>query len=238
MENIKITNISLYIEKLNNIIYHILDNNLSAIEIMNYNNFNELEINQDILNDAYLQNYNVKYKLKNILLPSYPNILIDTRKFKKIERILEKKKNIKQDINFKINSDFIGFRIKCDISDIYKIIDLLRNKFDLFFERNSILYEDKYIDIITYCYAYDYKTKYLIELQIGHPFAMYVFERDSFIRDNKNCGLIDLWDNDFYINVKHKLLRDIKYNNYNIVENLKILYKDKEIEKELLNIFI
>jgi hypothetical protein len=45
-----------------------------------------------------------------------------------------------------------------------------------------------------------------IEFQIGHEFASHTFSIDSALRDDPNCGKIDLWKNNFYNDVKDYLL--------------------------------
>ena len=222
-----------YTEKLKNIIDYCKENKLDPNEIMTYSEFNKLDITESILNDAYSKINIVSSKLNFLLNDIKDFYELEVRTCKKINRIHDKIKNIKNDIYFKVNSDFIGFRIKCAIHDIYKIINKLETNFNFFFERNKIIIGNKFTDIITYCYAYDYNTKYIIELQIGHPFGMYVFARDSYIRDNPNSNCIDLWNNNFYVNVRKKILENT---DYNIYDNLQKIYGDCEIEQDLLNV--
>jgi hypothetical protein len=224
-----------YTNELELIIGHIKTYNLMPCDIMTLNDFCKLNITQDILDDAYSKMDIVVEKVNNILFEFKDLYKIETRKCKKIERINKKINKIKSDNNFKINSDFIGIRIKCNITNIYKLIAKLKNNFDLFFERNSILSDGIYKDIITYCYAYDSNTKYLIEFQIGHPFAMYVFTRDSYIRDNPNTNIIDLWSNNFYLNVVNKIIHKF---DYDILDNLNKIYNNKNIEQDLLDILM
>jgi len=204
-------------------------------------------INQEILNDAhdksieFANDYKDKYKYDII-----------TRQLKKMERILIKKEKNNADINFKINSDFSAFRIITEVNDITNKLDDLERYFKeidgLYFSRNTIVKDNdnfyllrnsndltsKYKDIVVYSFGYHPKYKYIMEFQIGHPFASYVFTRDSYLRDNKESDLVDLWDNNFYGKVKDKLLGINTH--INLLDELKELYNGKSIEPELYEI--
>jgi hypothetical protein len=128
----------------------------------------------------------------------------------------------------KVNSDFLAFRIPTRIDNIYEIVDRLSHRFEVLFERNSIidrlshrfevLFERNSIidittgelnDIVTYCFAYDKRIGYLVEFQIGHPFAIATFENDTYLRDNlplNPLNVEDVWKNGFYENVRAKIL--------------------------------
>ncbi len=50
-----------------------------------------------------------------------------------------------------------------------------------------------------------------MEIQVGHPFAVYTFTVDSIIRDKRLEGasvegIVDLWDNGFYSYIKSIIL--------------------------------
>jgi len=94
--------------------------------------------------------------------------------------------------------------------------------------------KSKYKDIVSFSYGYHPKYKYIIEFQIGHPFAFYVFTRDSYLRDNKNSDLVDLWDNNFYQKVKNKLLGN--NTDVDLLTELKNLHGDKPIDPKLYEI--
>jgi hypothetical protein len=100
--------------------------------------------------------------------------------------------------------------------------------------RNSDNIDSKYKDIVVYAFGYHPNYKYIMEFQIGHEFASYVFARDSYLRDNKNAELVDLWKNNFYEKVKNKILGiDTKVNLFDELNNL---YNGKSIETELYQI--
>jgi hypothetical protein len=65
---------------------------------------------------------------------------------KSMERILVKQKENKSDINFKINSDFMGFRINAEVDDIINKSNDLEKYFNdidgLYFMRNPIVKEN------------------------------------------------------------------------------------------------
>ncbi len=41
------------------------------------------------------------------------------------------------DTDFKVNSDFLAFRIPSSIDNIYEIVDRLNYRFEILFEKNS-----------------------------------------------------------------------------------------------------
>lgn len=202
---------------------------------------------QDVLDEANKMSnqFVIDYKEKN-------NYEIIARPAKKMERIIIKKQYNKPDIHFKVNSDFSAFRINTKINDITNKLDDLENYFKningLFFLRNPIIkdnndfyllknYDDfnsKYKDIVVYAFAYHPKYKYIMEFQVGHEFASYVFTRDSYLRDHKNTELIDLWKNNFYEKVKNKILG--VNTEINLLDELNNLYDGKSIEPELYKI--
>lgn len=139
------------------------------------------------------------------------------RPLKTMERIAIKASVNRPDVPFKTNSDLCGFRF--ETTDVYHIKPIMRtiqeavlNAGGMFFIRNSIESPTgKVTDIIQYAFAYVSDIGYIAEIQVGHPFAMYTFTRDSLLRDMRlagqsTTGLVDLWDNDFYGTVKDKIL--------------------------------
>lgn len=179
---------------------------------------------------------NFLYDYKNYIeknnKKSYP---IKKRKVKTLKRINEKKKRNIPDIFFKVNSDLCAFTINCDVHDIKSVInnlqDFVATNNGFGYIRNDIWLENN-LDIVAYYFCYIPKYNFIMEFQIGHPFASYVFSRDSYLRDYPN-SLIDLWKNNFYTNVKNHILG---ISNINITEELTKLYDETEIEPELLNI--
>lgn len=141
-----------------------------------------------------------------------------SRPMKRMARILVKASGTRPDVPFKVNSDLCAFQFKTetvvDISNIMKVIhDTVKKNNGMFFIRNSIQdpITNDYTDIIQYAFVYIPKIGYIAEIQVGHPFVMYTFSRDSLLRDLRlagQCtkGIVDLWDNDFYDAVKQYIL--------------------------------
>lgn len=205
------------------------------------------EINQDVLNEANELSKQFMTDYKKIY-----NYEITSRPVKKIERILIKQQRTTSDIYFKVNSDFSAFRINTEVNDITNKLDDLAKYFKdnngLYFLRNPVIkdennfyllknsddYNSKYKDIVVYSFGYHPQYKYIMEFQVGHPFAFYVFKRDSYLRDNKDSDLVDLWGNNFYGKVKDKLLEN--NTTVNLLDELTKLYNGRPIEPELYKI--
>lgn len=177
-------------------------------------------INQEVLNDAFLQHEKLQniFKTVGTIIP---------RKCKQMSRINLKTDEVSNRGSeyFKVVSDFVAGRIHCDVSELPKKIELIRG----IVNKNGSLYvrgeskdnvygfchkDGKFTDITQYVYVYLDEVGYIAELQIGHEFATYTFTIDSMIRDNPNCGKVDLWKNDFYCKVKNYILK--KANNVEI----------------------
>lgn len=119
---------------------------------------------------------------------------------------------------FKVVSDLLAVRLQCDVANIPETISSLKAIFE---KRGSEVYlrgaspaqplgafkADRYIDIFQFMYVYDLLVGYIIEIQVGHPFAFLTFSIDSALREDKNCGLIDLWNDGFYGDVKAYILQ-------------------------------
>lgn len=185
-------------------------------------------ISQQTLDDAHekgtelCDSFNKKYGYMPILRPT-----------KKMERICVKRLKNNSDTHFKVNSDFIALRIECDIPEFSNKIRDVTNFFDMTFSRNN--WEND--DIVTFLFGYSKEYKYIVEIQILHPFASYVFTRDSYIRDNPKlcaygCKIVDLWNNNFYTNVKNTILKK------RLKDELTQLYslKNATVENELYEI--
>lgn len=158
------------------------------------------------------------------------------RPCKSMTRIIRKASIPRDDIPFKVNSDLCAFQvITRDVKKIKIIMDTIQNNVQkaggMFFIRNSI--EDshsKLNDIIQYAFAYVPTIGYIAEIQVGHPFAMYTFKRDSIIRDMRDANqstenIVDLWDNNLYSVVKAKILQPTKVYDINIMS---LWQSDKE----------
>jgi hypothetical protein len=141
------------------------------------------------------------------------------RPIKTMNRINIKSQGTRDDVPFKVNSDLCAVQIPTyDIYNIKHIMKDIRHivleEGGLFHIRNSI--EDtngNMQDIIQYAFAYLPSIGYIIEIQVGHPFAMYTFKVDSIIRDKRLEGsstsdIVDLWDNGFYSFVKSVILNN------------------------------
>ena len=171
-------------------------------------------MNQDVLNDAFKQHGLIKE-----IFSSVGDIV--QRMCKSMSRI-EKKKTEQapgRENYFKVVSDLVAGRIHCEVNDIPKKIDRIR---EIVLANNGVMHvrgssekrpygfsvdtEGKFSDITQYVYVYLEKVGYPIEFQIGHEFASYTFTVDSAIRDNKNCGKVDLWTDNFYNDVKGYIL--------------------------------
>ncbi len=134
------------------------------------------------------------------------------RPIKTLTRVQQKLANTKPEAAFKANSDLAAFRVNVPINEISKVGSKLKDIVDRYngyiFERNSITdpVTGELTDIVTYYFVYIPDYKYIMEFQVGHEFAAYVFTRDSMLRDNPNCGVANFWANDFYNHVKAAIL--------------------------------
>jgi hypothetical protein len=189
---------------------------LTPAEIMQHPAWESLTplITQAVLDDAY------QYK-QVLSLASFDKVC--SRRVKSLSRIQEKRK---KSTAFKVNSDFVAFTINTE-QDISNFVTQLSQQFPFFFERNKITGTD----IVTYCFAYD--GHYLMEFQIGHPFASYVFCRDSYNRDSTQHKYVDLWDEGFYEHVRNVILGKERSN---IELRLSRLYGETLVEPELKQI--
>lgn len=204
-------------------------------------------ITQDVLDDAY------NNKEKFISLFQELGLNLESRTKKKIERIELKKQGKQRDIAFKVNSDFLAFRIPVELILISKTVEEIQNivkkNNGYCFIRNSIYDNDKLVDIVQYLFVYIPEIGYIVELQIGHKFAFYVFSIDSMIRDRKNNNesiddLIDFWDypkdstwdNCLYIKIRSKILNpDL---DIDIVSELRTVGGNKFLNQILIDILM
>lgn len=120
---------------------------------------------------------------------------------------------------FKVVSDFVAVRVPCEVTEIQGKIDRIRdivlaNRGQMHIRGASterpygffMTQDKKYTDITQYVYVFLEKVGYPIEIQIGHQFASHTFTIDSALRDNKECGKVDLWKDNFYSDVKKFIL--------------------------------
>jgi hypothetical protein len=147
----------------------------------------------------------------------YSDIHGESRPLKTMKRIKIKAQTERADVPFKVNSDLCAVRFPT--YDIYRIRHIMKeirqrviDEEGIFVIRNSIEDDNGVMkDIIQYAFAYIPSIGYVIEIQVGHPFAMYTFKIDSKIRDMKLDGkpvddIVDLWDNGFYDFVKSSIM--------------------------------
>lgn len=168
-------------------------------------------INQEVLTTAFEQHDLVKL--------TFPKLDIVTRNCKSIERV--EKKMTEQPTNrenyFKVVSDFIAVRIHCDVDQIANKIDYIKHIVSLdggeirirgstLDQPHGSFVNSEFVDIIQYVYVYLAQIGYVIEFQIGHEFASYTFAIDSAIRDDPDCGKVDLWNDNLYDDVKTYIL--------------------------------
>ena len=162
-----------------------------------------------------------------------------SRPLKTMKRINIKSQSTRKDVPFKVNSDLCAVQFRTyDIKNIKSIMTELQRRIiaeeGIFQIRNSI--EDannNLTDIIQYAFAYVPSIGYIIEIQVGHPFAMLTFKIDSMIRDKRIEGsslegIVDLWDNGFYgfvtsaiLNNDMSITMDDFINVYPLKENIK-----------------
>lgn len=146
---------------------------------------------------------------------------ISQRKCKSMTRIEKKKEEQEpgEENFFKVVSDFIAIRVYCDVEQIEGKIDyikeiVLKEKGKLYIKGSSIdqpyggfkASDCSYTDIVQYVFVFMEAVGHLIEFQIGHKFAAHTFTIDSELRDNKKCDKVDLWDDDFYLDVREYIL--------------------------------
>lgn len=173
----------------------------------------------------------------------------ESRPLKTMKRIQIKSQGTRDDVPFKVNSDLCAVRFPTyDIKQISKIMNDLRERVideeGIFQIRNSIQDTNNNInDIIQYAFAYVPSIGYIIEIQVGHPFAMYTFKIDSIIRDKRINGqslegIVDLWDNGFYDFVKSIILNKKNCMNITIDDFIKAYPSKEDIknDNELMNI--
>lgn len=185
-------------------------------------------LTQEIANDAFSHHEELTALLAYHLDQKH-YVRPKAKDLKRIEKKLSEQYPGRENY-FKVLSDLLAVRIHCDVTMIAGIIGRLQ---EIFGQRGSQIYlrgvshdqplgsfftllsapgdkklskVDRYLDIVQYLYVYDPIMGYLIEIQVGHPFAGLTFEIDSALRDNKDCGLIDLWSDGFYGHVKQHIL--------------------------------
>lgn len=169
-------------------------------------------IDQGVLDDAF-----GKHALIHSLFADLGEIV--PRNCKSLARVEQKMKEQKYVNYFKVVSDLVAGRVHCNVNDIEAKIDCIRK---VVLENNGIMHikgssnerpygsfmnvDKKFTDITQYVYVFMEKVGYPIEFQIGHEFASHTFTIDSALRDNRDCGKVDLWDKNFYGKVTSHIL--------------------------------
>jgi hypothetical protein len=195
-------------------------------------------LNQNVCNDAFDQ-------LTTNLLPIFEKELgsenIEKRLCKTIKRLKEKEEQKSRGIFFKVVSDLMAFRVLCSVKEIASKIAIIERivkaKNGLMYIRDSENNGGRYVcnDITQYVYVYFEEIGYPVEIQIGHPFAAFTFQVDSYLRDNpaERGKVVDLWTDDFYNLVKSFILADFANNKEARVAAKKlILDKAAEMHQE------
>jgi hypothetical protein len=165
-------------------------------------------VSQEILDDAHAQ---VAAMNNAVFGPC--NISALPRPCKTLARVQEKLKLTKPDAHFKANSDFLAFTVaEKDPRGIASVVASLSTQAQcaggVSFRRNSITTASGDVnDIVQYMLMFIPSIGYVVEIQVGHPFASYTFQLDSAKRASADRGkCVDLWDDDFYALVKANIL--------------------------------
>jgi hypothetical protein len=186
-------------------------------------------INQEVLTVAF-----EKHDLVKLTFPKLDMITRNCKSIKRVEKKMTEQPPSRENY-FKVISDFIAVRIHCDIGQIANKIDYIKQIVSLdggeIRIRSSTLdrpygsyMNSEFVDIVQYVYVYLVQIGYVIEFQICHEFSSHTFAIDSALRDNPQCGKIDLWNEDFYDNVKAYILNKAngKFNDDNAKNNILI----------------
>jgi hypothetical protein len=172
------------------------------------------KINQEVLTDAFQKHAIVRSIFSDLGEITPRNCKSLSRVEKKMTEQAPGRENY-----FKVVSDFVAGRIHCNVNEIQAKIDRIReivlaNKGQMHVRGSSnerpygffMNAEKKYTDIIQFVYVFLDKVGYPIHFQIGHEFASHTFTIDSALRDNPSCGKVDLWNKNFYTDVKNYIL--------------------------------
>ncbi len=207
------------------------------------------QANREILEDAFKQ----QGLLKDIFSPLS---LIFERSCKTVARLEAKRCEVEKrgGEHFKVVSDFVAARVPCKVREMADKIDCIRK---IVRERNGLIYVrgetqeqphgsfkkgTSFSDIVQFVYVYLEEIGYPIEFQVGHPFAFHTFTIDSKLRDDPQCGLVDLWKEDFYTKVRSAILNPTNKNLFDEIEQIaKGLHQGEipqELNKLLINIFL
>lgn len=176
------------------------------------------------------------HKKQNEIKKIFKPLHLVGRSVKKYSRVQEKNQTKhKYQHDFKVNCDFIAYRIPVTepsniMAVVNQIIAILKVQGGDGILRNSIMNDNREMtDIISYVYGYLPQYGFMIEFQIGSPFAMYTFMVDSMIRDGA-MNLTDVWKNNFYGNMKDFILG--KNKDFPVTKEVQKLYGSHPVPKE------
>lgn len=173
------------------------------------------QVDQNVLTDAFEQHGIVKSIFNDIgeIIPR------KCKSMARVEKKMTEQPNGRENY-FKVVSDFVAIRIHCEVKEIPGKIDNLRK---LVLSNDGQIHvrgssaerpygfctnpaTQEFTDITQYVYIFMEKIGYPVEIQIGHEFASHTFTIDSALRDDKTCGKVDLWTQNFYGDVKNHIL--------------------------------
>jgi len=162
-------------------------------------------ITQNILTDAHQQSA----LAEALFSPTVGKL--ESRPLKTLDRVVCKMEASKE--HFKAVSDFIAFRVHCEVEQIQTRLDAIMSVVEIgsycftgSYASAASAARKRYTDIVKYLYVYIPVIGYVVEFQVGHPFASYTFTVDSALRDDPACGLIDMWTDGAYDVVKKYIL--------------------------------
>lgn len=185
-------------------------------------NINWLELSDHITEDVLYDAHSKEDEIIKIL-----DIYMMSRGVKKsMAKITKKQHNHNEDPHrgFMINSDLLAFRLSCqpdeieiNVSNIATIVYAHGGYVNI---RGTIKNtESMIIDIIQTIYIYLPQIGYIVEIQVGHPFAFYSSTLNTILQDKKDnqedvSKMLDLWaygpdenwTDCFYIQVRNKIL--------------------------------
>lgn len=154
---------------------------------------------------------------------------------------------------FRVLSDFVACRLNCKVNDIQtnieeikKIVENHGGILQIKDANNDLPYgrfiskEGQYLDITQFVYIFMKNVGYPIEIQIGHPFASHTFSLDSELRNNKTSSKIDLWTNNFYLDVRKVILdqsnrpsENFKDEKEELFRKAKLIHPNEVLPKDL-----
>lgn len=140
------------------------------------------------------------------------DIQLDIKPIKTMARIVQKTKeqHLTYKNYFKSCSDLSACRVTASNLTMMRILihhieDVTIAHGGKFHIRKPSFWNDRqYVDIVQYVYVYLPQLGHIVEMQIGHPFALYTFKADSCIRDGGD--VVDLWADGFYTMMKQHML--------------------------------